>query len=105
MFGLMNLFARALGGYCSDFGGRKTSSVLYRGMSGRILVQMSLLMLNGASLILFSYSHDLNISIIIIVFFSLFTEASCGSTFGIVSKNYYMLQKLKMLLKIGADRL
>ncbi|RIA92043.1 nitrate transporter [Glomus cerebriforme] len=79
LFGLMNLFSRATGGFLSDFAYKK------RGIRGRIFVHFIIIFLNGVFLIAFRFSlNNLRDSIIILVIFSFFTQACCGSVFGIV---------------------
>jgi len=78
IFGWLNLFARALGGFVSDW------AMTVNSMRGRIWVQATLLLLLGISIIIFANTHDLAGSIIVLVFFSLFVQATEGSTFGIV---------------------
>ncbi|KAJ3047328.1 High-affinity nitrate transporter 2.1 [Rhizophlyctis rosea] len=78
IFGLMNFFARATGGVFSDLASKKY------GIKGRIAVQASLLLCNGICLMVFSYMNALPSAIAVMIFFSFFCEAACGSTFGIV---------------------
>jgi len=78
IFGWMNLFARGLGGYCSD----KLSTKL--GMQGRLLTQFFLLLLEGLMVFIFNRTKSLTASIVVMVFFSIFVQACEGSTYGIV---------------------
>jgi NNP family nitrate/nitrite transporter-like MFS transporter len=78
IFGWMNLFARGLGGYSSD----KANARI--GMKGRLLVQVSLLALEGALVLVFAQTETLAGAIIVMVFFSLLVQAAEGSTYGIV---------------------
>jgi len=79
IFGLMNLFSRATGGFLSDYAFSKM------GIRGRLLVHFIIIFLNGIFLIAFRFSlNTLGQAITILVFFSYFTQACCGSVFGIV---------------------
>ncbi|GBC10495.1 hypothetical protein RclHR1_09680005 [Rhizophagus clarus] len=79
LFGLMNLFSRATGGFLSDFAYKK------RGIKGRLIVHFILIFVNGIFLIVFRFSvNSLTSAIIILIIFSYFTQACCGSVFGIV---------------------
>lgn len=78
LFGWMNLFARGVGGYSSD----KLSDKY--GMRGRLMIQMSCLILEGIFVFAFSNSKQLWIAIFLMVLFSLFVQAAEGSTYGIV---------------------
>ncbi|CAJ0635805.1 8218_t:CDS:2 [Entrophospora sp. SA101] len=78
-FGLMNLFSRASGGFISDYANSKI------GMRGRLLVQFLVLFLEGVFLIIFRYSlGSLTSAIVVLIIFSFFTQACCGTSFGIV---------------------
>jgi len=79
VFGLMNLFSRATGGFLSDYAYNKI------GIRGRLLTHFIIIFLNGIFLVIFRFVlNDLTNSVIILVFFSYFTQACCGSVFGIV---------------------
>ncbi|CAG8482927.1 2964_t:CDS:2 [Paraglomus brasilianum] len=79
LFGLMNLFSRATGGFLSDF----ASSRL--GIRGRLLVQLLIMFFGGLFLFLFKFAvTTLTGAIIVLVIFSYFVQAGCGSSFGIV---------------------
>ena len=78
LFGLMNLFARALGGFFSDLL-RK-----YLQIPGRLLAHMICMTGEGVMLIVFSQMETIPTSIIAMVAFSLFAQMSEGSTFAIV---------------------
>jgi NNP family nitrate/nitrite transporter-like MFS transporter len=78
-FGLMNLFSRATGGFLSDYANSKI------GMRGRLLVQFLILFMEGVFLIVFRFSlGSLSSAIVVLIIFSFFTQACCGSSFGIV---------------------
>ncbi|KXS15189.1 MFS general substrate transporter [Gonapodya prolifera JEL478] len=79
-FGLLNLFTRALGGFVSDYAASRSQHRLV----GRLIVQLVVLLVNGAALILFSYMTDLASAMAVLVIFSILTEAACGTTFALV---------------------
>uniref|UniRef100_A0A6U6IS54 Nitrate/nitrite transporter n=1 Tax=Odontella aurita TaxID=265563 RepID=A0A6U6IS54_9STRA len=74
IFGWMNLFARGLGGFCSD----KLNARM--GMRGRIIAQTMLLLLEGGMVFIFANSDNLAGAIVCMVFFSVFVQAAEGST-------------------------
>ncbi|CAB4397614.1 unnamed protein product [Rhizophagus irregularis] len=79
LFGLMNLFSRATGGFLSDFANEKM------GIRGRLLVQFIIFFLEGLFLFIFPYTlNSLAEAIVILILFSYFTQAGCGTSFGIV---------------------
>jgi len=78
IFGWLNLFARGLGGYCSD------KANAHCGMRGRLWVQTGCLVAEGALVLYFAQTTTLASSILVMVFFSLFVQAAEGSTYGIV---------------------
>ncbi|TPX34002.1 hypothetical protein SmJEL517_g03241 [Synchytrium microbalum] len=78
IFGLMNFFSRASGGLLSDL------MFHYFGMRGRIGISATFFFINGIALIGFSFADTLGASIGSMVVFSYFTQALCGTTFGIV---------------------
>jgi len=78
IFGLMNLFARGLGGFASD---RLQSAY---GLKGRLAWQMATLMLEGVGIAVFSYAESLAGAILALVFLSCCVQSAEGSTFGIV---------------------
>uniref|UniRef100_H3GKC5 Major facilitator superfamily (MFS) profile domain-containing protein n=2 Tax=Phytophthora ramorum TaxID=164328 RepID=H3GKC5_PHYRM len=78
LFGLMCIFARALGGYLSDVGNRRC------GMKGRIAVQFVSFAGQAVFLYLYSTTKSLSSSIPLLVFFGIFVQACTGSTYGIV---------------------
>jgi len=79
LFGLMNLFSRATGGFLSDYANEKI------GIRGRLLAQFIIFFLEGLFLFVFPYTlKSLTEAIVILVLFSYFTQAGCGTTFGIV---------------------
>jgi len=78
LFGLMNLFARTLGGYFSDWFAR------HQGLRGRVRFLFLALFVEGLALILFSQMGVLAMAIATMVVFSLFTQMAEGATFGLV---------------------
>lgn len=78
LFGLMNLFARTLGGAFSDFFARRN------GLRGRVRYLFLMLLLEGLALVLFSRMGQLAVAVATMILFSLFVQMSEGATFGIV---------------------
>ncbi|KAF0440119.1 nitrate transporter [Gigaspora margarita] len=79
IFGLLNIFSRLSGGLVSDFINRKM------GVRGRLLVQFLCFFLQALFLILFKFmSESFASAIVLMACFSLFTQACCGTSFGIV---------------------
>ena len=78
LFGLMNLFARALGGIFSD------TLRKYFGIPGRLLAHFICLGGEGVMLIIFSQIREIPSAIGTMVVFSLFVQMSEGSTFALV---------------------
>lgn len=78
LFGLMNIFARTLGGVFSDFFAKKI------GLRGRVLFLFIVLLGEGIMLMLFSQMAILVLAVGTMIMFSLFVQMSEGATFGIV---------------------
>jgi NNP family nitrate/nitrite transporter-like MFS transporter len=78
LHGMMNLFARALGGIAGDRAGIKW------GLRGRVLFLATVLGLEAVALMAFSRAGGLNMAIGWLVVFSLFVEMSCGATYAVV---------------------
>lgn len=78
IFGWMNLFARGLGGYSSDYANARY------GMRGRLWVHTVLLALEGVMVLVFANSNNLGGAIVIMIVFSLFVQAAEGTSYGIV---------------------
>ncbi len=78
LFGLMNLFARSLGGFFGDKFGIKY------GLRGRVLFLFGVLFIEGFALILFSRMTILPLAIGSMILFSLFVQMSEGATFSVV---------------------
>jgi NNP family nitrate/nitrite transporter-like MFS transporter len=77
-FGMMNLFARALGGYTSD---RLFSRYGFR---GRIRLLTCTVLLEGLALMMFSRLHTLSLAIALLLGVGLFVKMSNGATYAIV---------------------
>lgn len=78
LFGLMNLFARAIGGFVSDFMQKRS------GMKGRLYALFFCLIGEAVLLFTFSRMETLAGSIFFLMCFSVFVQASEGATFGVV---------------------
>ncbi|HEX5171317.1 MAG TPA: MFS transporter [Cyclobacteriaceae bacterium] len=78
LFGMMNIFARALGGIFGDKAGNKF------GLKGRIFVLGIFLMMEGLGIILFSSMDVLFWAIITMLIFALFLKMSNGATYSVV---------------------
>lgn len=78
LFGLMNLFARSMGGVFSDFINRSG------GLKGRTQFLFVCLLLEGVALVLFANMGVLALAVPALVVFSLFVQMSEGATFAIV---------------------
>jgi len=77
-FGLMNLFARSLGGMFSDFMFKRF------GFPGRIWAQFLALMLEGLGLLLFSFMTAFSAALPCLLLFSLGVQMAEGTSYGIV---------------------
>ena len=77
-YGSMNIFARAMGGLVSDHLNIKM------GLRGRLLLQMLLLILEGALIIVFANSGSLTGAVVTMCVFSIFTQAAEGAIYGVV---------------------
>ena len=78
LFGLMNIFARTLGGFFGDKCG-----TLW-GLSGRVKWLFIVLFLEGLCLMLFSQMTVLKFALPSLILFSLFVQMSEGATFAVV---------------------
>ena len=77
-FGLLALFARALGGIVSD------KVALKKGLDGRTKVLFALVLLEGIFLFVFSQVNVVMFAIIAMTIFGLFTHMACGATYALV---------------------
>ncbi len=78
LFGLMNIFARTLGGAFGDAFG------LRWGLKGRVMFLFMALFCEGLALMLFSQMGILLLAIPSLILFSLFVQMSEGATFSVV---------------------
>jgi len=78
LFGLMNIFARTLGGVFGDRFGQ------YWGLTGRVKWLFITLFCEGIALMLFSQMTALALAIPALILFSLFVQMSEGATFAVV---------------------
>lgn len=78
LFGLMNIFARALGGWTSDRLARRWF------LRGRMLVIFVTIFMCGALLVALGAVQALWAAIFVLVIFSIFCQASCGAVYGLV---------------------
>ncbi|MCT8467586.1 MFS transporter [Chromohalobacter canadensis] len=78
LFGLMNLFARTLGGIFSDLFAR------HGGLKGRVRWLFIAMLCEGVALMGFAQMQTLALAIGIMLVFSLFTQMAEGATFGVV---------------------
>lgn len=77
-FGLMNLFARSMGGYLGDRFGIKS------GLRGRVIFLFAMLFLEGIALMVFSSMAVLSLAIGSMIVFSLFVQMAEGATYSVV---------------------
>jgi NNP family nitrate/nitrite transporter-like MFS transporter len=77
-FGLLALFARALGGICSDRVAR------WKGLDGRTWLLFTLLLCEGIGLLAFSQAAVASFAVAAMLAFGLFTHMACGSIYALV---------------------
>lgn len=77
-FGLLALFARALGGIASDRVARSF------GLDGRVILLFALIVAEGVGLMWFSQVDAVALAIVAMVTFGLFTHMACGATYALV---------------------
>uniref|UniRef100_A0A0D6QVJ5 Nitrate/nitrite transporter n=1 Tax=Araucaria cunninghamii TaxID=56994 RepID=A0A0D6QVJ5_ARACU len=77
-FGLANIFSRPFGGILSDIVARKF------GMTGRIWALWIVQTVGGLLCVWLGKASSLSLSITVMIIFSVFVQAACGLTFGIV---------------------
>jgi NNP family nitrate/nitrite transporter-like MFS transporter len=77
-FGLLALFARALGGLTSD------RIALRRGLDGRVTLLFMLILLEGLGLIAFSRMSAVGTAVVAMLIFGLFTHMACGATYSLI---------------------
>ncbi len=78
LFGLMNLFARSMGGWLGD------KFALSAGLSGRVRWLVVIMMLEGVALTIFSRMDVLGIAIVAMIGFSLCVQMAEGATYSVV---------------------
>lgn len=77
-FGLLAVFARALGGLTSDRIAHE------RGLEGRVTLLFALIFLEGVGLIAFSRMDQAVNALAMMLIFGLFTHMACGATYALV---------------------
>jgi NNP family nitrate/nitrite transporter-like MFS transporter len=77
-FGLLALFARALGGIASDRIAR------WKGLDGRTYLLSGLMLCEGLGLIIFSRADAVGVAIVSMLAFGLFTHMACGSIYALM---------------------
>jgi NNP family nitrate/nitrite transporter-like MFS transporter len=77
-FGLVNIFARALGGYFGDRFGERA------GFSGRVKWLFLVLFGEGLCLLVFSQITTLALAVPVFIVFALFVAMGCGATYAVV---------------------
>lgn len=77
-FGLLALFARALGGIFSD------RIAKFKGLDGRIWMVAGLMMSEGIFLVAFSQANAVTMAIAAMLVFGLFTHMACGGIYALV---------------------
>ncbi len=77
-FGLLALFARALGGYVSDRFARR------RGLDARSIVLFVFILGEGLGLLAFAHASGVVTAIAAMLMFGLFTHMACGATYALV---------------------
>ncbi|MBF7694569.1 MFS transporter [Acinetobacter rathckeae] len=78
IFGLLALFARALGGIVSD------RIAITKGLDGRTKVLFCMIALEGIFLVLFSQMQTPLLAILSMTIFAIFTHMACGATYALV---------------------
>ena len=77
-FGLLALFARAVGGILSD------KVAKFKGLDGRTWLLFALMMGEGVFLIVFSQMNSVVLAVTAMITFGLFTHMACGSLYALV---------------------
>ncbi len=77
-FGLLALFARALGGYLSDKGAARGT------LNSRVTVLFVMMIGEGIGLLWFANAGSASIAIVAMLVFGLFTHMACGATYALV---------------------
>jgi NNP family nitrate/nitrite transporter-like MFS transporter len=77
-FGFMNIVARGVGGWLSDYLMSKLS------MRGRLIAQLGCMLMEGVFILVFAAQNELGPAIVCLICFSIFVQAAEGSSYGIV---------------------
>jgi NNP family nitrate/nitrite transporter-like MFS transporter len=77
-FGLLALFARALGGWLSD------KAAMRRGLDARSMLLFALILGEGLGLLWFAQAHSVAMALVAMLVFGLFTHMACGATYALV---------------------
>src|SRR5476649_774204 len=77
-FGLLALFARALGGWLSDKAAARGN------LNNRVTLLFVLMLGEGGGLLMFSHADSVALAIAAMLFFGLFTHMACGATYAVV---------------------
>lgn len=77
-FGLLALFARALGGWLSD------KVALRRGLDARSMLLFALILGEGLGLLWFSQASSVTLAVVAMLAFGVFTHMACGATYALV---------------------
>ncbi|WER49142.1 MFS transporter [Cupriavidus sp. WKF15] len=77
-FGLLALFARALGGWLSDKAARR------RGLDARSTLLFVLILGEGLGLLWFAQAGNVTLAVVAMLLFGLFTHMACGATYALV---------------------
>ncbi|MBC8751176.1 MULTISPECIES: MFS transporter [Paraburkholderia] len=77
-FGLLALFARALGGWLSD------KAAAHRGLGVRATLLCVLMVGEGLGLMCFAHEDSIALALVAMLVFGLFTHMACGATYALV---------------------
>jgi len=77
-FGLLNIFARALGGFVGDKMGIRL------GLRGRVGWLFAVILLEGLLLMIFSRMTTIAPAVVMLLAFGLFVQMGCGATYAVV---------------------
>ncbi|MFW6174569.1 MAG: MFS transporter [Chloroflexota bacterium] len=78
LFGLMNIFARSMGGILGD------RSAIHWGLQGRVVFLGAVLLLEGVALIVFSQMAALTLAVAALIVFSVLVQMTEGATYSVV---------------------
>lgn len=77
-FGLLALFARALGGYLSDKGAARGT------LNTRVTILFVMMIGEGLGLLWFAHAGSASLAVVAMLVFGLFTHMACGATYALV---------------------